>query len=72
MKSLKFKTSPETIRKANKSLVVSGISFKVRNSYSGVIIARTSLNGVIKTREISKEKINEAFGKSLKDYAEKL
>ena len=72
MKTLKFKTSPETIRKANSSLVVSGVNFNVRNNYSGVITARTILNGVVQIREISKEKINEAYGKSLKEYAEKL
>ena len=72
MKTLKFKTSPETIRKANYSLVVSGINLNVRNSYSGVITARTTLNGIVQIREISKEKINEAYGKSLKEYAEKL
>ena len=72
MKTLKFKISPETIRKANYSLVVSGINLNVRNSYSGVITARTTLNGIVQIREISKEKINEAYGKSLKEYAEKL
>jgi hypothetical protein len=72
MKTLKFKTSTETIRKANISLMASGINSSVRNNYNGVITTRTILNGVVQTREISKEKINEAYGKSLKEYAEKL
>lgn len=72
MKTLKFKTSAETIRKANNSLMISGVNFNVRNNYSGVITTRTIQNGVVQIREISKEKINEAYGKSLKEYAEKL
>ncbi len=72
MRTIKFKISPETIRKANRNLVVNGVNCTVRNNYSGVIIARTILNGVVQVREISKEKINEAYGKSLIEYAEKL
>jgi hypothetical protein len=72
MKTLKFKRSASTIKKANRNLMISGVNFDVRNNYSGIITTRTLLNGVVIFREISKEKINEAYGKSLKEYAEKL
>lgn len=72
MKTLKFKISPETIRRANHSLIVEGVELKVRENYTGVITAKTTLNGVVRMREISKEKINQAYEKSLKEYAEKL
>lgn len=72
MKNLKFKVSPEAIRRANNSLRVNGVEVKVRESYNGVITAKTILNGVKNVREISGDKINEAYGKSLKQYAAKL
>ena len=72
MKTIKFKISTVTIRKANNNLIVSGVDTSVRDSYNGVITARTVVNGFVHTREISKEKINESYGKSLKEYAEKL
>ena len=72
MKTLKFVTTPSTIRKANKSLVTNGANFNAKRNYSGVITVRATVNGVIQTREISKEKINAAYEKSLKSYAEKL
>lgn len=72
MKTLKFKISPDTIRKANNNLVNTGISFRIKENYSGVITARTNLNGIVNIREISREKINEAYEKSLNEYAKKL
>ncbi|GIQ58894.1 MULTISPECIES: hypothetical protein [Flavobacterium] len=72
MKPLKFKISPEAIRKANTSLVNNGIDLRVRDNYRGIITVRTNLNGVLRVREISKQKIIEAYDKSLKDYAAKL
>lgn len=68
----KLKVTTESIRRANSNLVAKGIDFTVRYNYNGVIVARTTLNGIVKVREISKEKINEAYEKSLKLYAEKL
>jgi hypothetical protein len=67
-----IKVSTKTIRKANKVLLDSGVSSNVKNNYDGFIIAHTVLNGVVKSRIITKEKINEAFGDSLKKYAEKI
>ncbi|KPH11848.1 hypothetical protein [Chryseobacterium sp. ERMR1:04] len=72
MKKLNFKISPSTIRKANKNLIFNGIDASVKEAYTGIITARSRLNGVVKVREISKDKISEAYGKSLKSYAEKL
>jgi len=72
MRPLKFKISPNAIRKANISLVNNGVDLRVRNDYRGVITVKTNLNGVVRIREISKEKIIEAYDKSLKDYAAKL
>ena len=72
MKTLKFITSPNTIRNANKSLVSNGVNFNAKRNYSVVITVRTTVNGVIQIREITKEKINAAYEKSLKSYAEKL
>ncbi|MEY2923093.1 MAG: hypothetical protein RL108_1719 [Bacteroidota bacterium] len=70
MKQLKVTT--ESIRRANSSLVARGVDFTVKHSYSGVIVAKTNINGVLRVREISKEKINESYEKALKMYAEKL
>ncbi|WP_115621809.1 hypothetical protein [Chryseobacterium indoltheticum] len=72
MKKIKFKTSPTTIRRANSSLISNGIDSNVKENYAGVIVARSRMNGVVNVREISKEKINEAYKKSLSEYAEKL
>ncbi len=71
MNTLNIKISPQTIRKANSSLVLSGVN-SIKEHFSGVITVRTTLNGIVKIREITKEKIKEAYGKSLKEYAEKL
>lgn len=57
-----------TIRKANKKLILTGISDDIRNNYTGIITAKTISNGIVKVREINKEKINEAYAKSLKEY----
>ncbi|WP_119080282.1 hypothetical protein [Chitinophaga alhagiae] len=70
--TLKFKTSPEAIRRANSNLVLKGVDFSTREKYTGIITAKTVFNGSVKIREISKDKINEAYAKSLKQYAEKL
>jgi hypothetical protein len=72
MRTLKFKISPDTIRKANRTLIVKGVDFHVKNSYVGVITTRIILNGVEVVREISGDKIKEAYGKSLREYAEKV
>jgi hypothetical protein len=67
MKNLRV--TAESIRKANSNLMSKGVNF---SAYNGVIVAKTNLNGVIRTREISKEKINESYKKALKLYEEKL
>jgi len=72
MKTLKFRVSPEAIRRANNSLRVKGINVITKDSYNGIITAKTVLNGVRNVREISGERIKEAYGKSLREYAEKL
>ena len=72
MKTLKFKVSPETIRKANESMIATGVNSRIRENYTGIITTRTTLNGVVKIREINKDKINGAYKKSLIEYAEKL
>lgn len=72
MKTLKFRVSPTAIRKANNSLRISGVNMNVKESYSGVITAKTVLNGVKNVREISGDKIKEAYGKSLREYTAKL
>ena len=68
----KLRVTTESIRRANISLVARGVDFTVRHNYSGVIVAKTNLNGVVRVREISKERINESYEKALKMYAEKL
>jgi hypothetical protein len=68
----KLRVTTESIRRANSSLVARGIDFTAKHNYSGVIVAKTNLNGVLKVREISKEKITESYEKALKMYAEKL
>ena len=72
MRTLKFKISPDTIRKANRALIIEGVNFHVKNSYAGIITTRIILNGVEVVREISSDKIKEAYGKSLREYAEKV
>lgn len=72
MATLKFKISPEAIRKANNSLIIKGIDSSVRDNYSGVITTRTIVGGSVKIREISKQEINDAYAKALKQYAAKL
>lgn len=68
----KLRVTTESIRRANSSLVARGVDFTVKHNYSGVIVAKTNLNGVVRVREISKERINESYEKALKMYAEKL
>lgn len=72
MKALKFVKNSNSVRNANKSLIVNGVSSNTKRNYSGVITIRTTTNGVIQTKEITKDKINTAYEKSLKEYAEKL
>ncbi|UUC47092.1 hypothetical protein [Flavobacterium cerinum] len=69
---MKFKIALETIRKANDNLIKSGITVKGTEKFRGVITARINLDGIILIREISHDKINEAYGKALKKYAAKL
>ena len=68
----KIRVTTESIRRANSSLVARGVDFTAKHNYSGVIVAKTSLNGVVRVREISKDRINESYEKALKMYAEKL
>lgn len=68
----KLRVTTESIRRANSSLVARGVDFTVKHNYSGIIVAKTNLNGVVRVREISKERINESYEKALKMYAEKL
>ena len=73
MRPLKFKINPETIRKANRiSVVRNNNNISENNSYTGVITARIIVNGVEQSRELSRESIDMAYLKSLKEYAEKL
>lgn len=72
MKPMKFKINPETIRQANRISVVENIRFSEKTSYNGVVTARIVQNGVATIRELSRKDINEAYLKSLKEYAEKL
>lgn len=69
---MRFKIALETIRKANNNLIKKGITAKDTENYRGIITVTTNLNGIVTTREISKDMINEAYGKSLKEYATKL
>jgi hypothetical protein len=68
----KLTVTTESIKRANSKLVATGVDFANSHNYHGVIIAKTNLNGVVKVREISNDKINEAYGESLKKYAKKL
>lgn len=68
----KLRVTTESIQRANSSLVARGVDFTVKHNYSGIIVAKTNLNGVVRVREISKERINESYEKALKMYAEKL
>lgn len=73
METLNFKKiSPGTIRSANNDLMLNGVDFSARKHYRGKITVKTTVNGVVNIREISKEEINEAYAKALEEYAEKL
>jgi len=67
-----LKVTARSIRRANNTLVEKGIDFTKVTNYEGVLVTKTSLNGVIKVREVSNKKIKEAHEKSLRSYAEKL
>ncbi|MFN3782538.1 MAG: hypothetical protein ACK4R6_01355 [Spirosomataceae bacterium] len=64
----KLKVTTESIRRANSSLVSNGI----KQNYNGTIVAKSTINGIIRIREISKDKINESYEKALRMYGEKL
>ena len=72
MKTIKFKVNPKIIREANRISVVENRRLSDNTSYNGVVTARIVLNGVEKTRELSRQDINDAYLKSLQEYAEKL
>ena len=71
-KIFKYKLSPNTIRKANSSLIRTGITERTRNSYNGDInITYHSKNGLI-TKSFSNTDIKKAFEKALNAYAERI
>ncbi|MEO4006250.1 hypothetical protein [Flavobacterium sp. CAU 1735] len=73
MQELKFKISPGTIRKVNRMLIANNdVCLENTGNYKGVITVKTIINGIVRIREISRAEINEAYGKSLKEYAAKL
>ena len=59
---------PEVVFSHGTGYKSNGVNFNAKRNYSGVITVRATVNGVIQTREISKEKINAAYEKSLKSY----
>lgn len=73
MQELKFKISPGTIRKVNRMLIANNdVRSENVGNYKGVITVKTIIDGIVRIREISREEINEAYGKSLNEYAAKL
>jgi len=73
MEELKFKISPGTIRKVNRMLIANNdVRSENAGNYKGVITVKTIIDGIVRIREISREEINEAYGKSLNEYAAKL
>jgi hypothetical protein len=72
MRLVRYRVSSNVIKKANRNLVVKGIPNNLKNSYNGVITTNIIIDGVPKVREISKEKIHDAYSKSLEEYAKKL
>jgi|GEM_PF-6830827 len=71
--SLKYQVSVGAVRRANDKLVSRKKSaYRINTEYSGTITARISLNGIMHEREISNEKIKEAYTNSLNKYAKKL
>ncbi|THF50622.1 hypothetical protein E6C50_10390 [Flavobacterium supellecticarium] len=68
MQELKFKISPGTIRKVNRMLIANNdVRSENVGNYKGVITVKTIIDGIVRIREISREEINEAYGKSLNE-----
>lgn len=68
-----YRILSRSVKRANDNLIAKGVSSSSQKILKGgVIVVKTYIDGAINIREISKDKINEAYEKSLKDYAEKL
>lgn len=71
MSKFKFKISSDVIRRANTRTISKGVAYNPKSSSNG-ITTTVFINGVEVVREISRERIKEAYSKSIKDYAKKL
>lgn len=71
-KAFKYKISSDLIRKANSSLIRTGISSKAKRKYNGSIqVEYRTKNGLI-TKSFSNSEIKEAYEKALSTYAKKI
>ncbi|MBV8252676.1 MAG: hypothetical protein JO154_08715 [Chitinophaga sp.] len=76
MERRNYQVSLEAIRNANRELILNGLdpAIKENEDYNknGFITIKTIVDGIVTTKELSKEEIKNAYAKALKEYEEEL